>query len=114
MILTNQAKNAMLRGLADVINGSGSATLTLYESGVAVAAFVMPSPIEQSISGGKIVFNLPESALAGQSVTPTTAKLTSGAGVDMLTLDVGTDLILDSSGIYAGGNVTITDLSIQI
>lgn len=115
MILTTDAKNGMLQGLADAINaGTDVAKLTIYANTLAVAVFDMPKPIEQSIVNGILTFNLPEQVLATETTTPTTAKLVNGDGVEVATFTIGTDLILDSSGVYKGGYVNITALSISI
>lgn len=114
MILTNDAKNAMLQGLADKLNEGANASLVVYAGSDSVATFEMPNPIDASITGGKLTFSLPEQALATASATPTTAKIFNGSGTEIALLTIGTDMILDSSAVYAGGYVSITSLTIKI
>lgn len=112
MILSTNDKNAMLQGLADKINAA-TTNLTIYIDVDAVAVFTMPNPIQASITGGVLSFNLPAKVLANQSGIPTTAKLTNSAGSD-ITFNVGSEIVLDKPEIYAGGYVSLTSLTITI
>ncbi|WP_131667368.1 hypothetical protein [Psychrobacter pygoscelis] len=114
MMLTDDAKNAMLQGLADKLNEGANASLVIYADDDAVATFEMPNPIDDSITSGKLTFNLPKQVLATASATPTTAKLFNGNSIEVALLTIGTDMILDNSAVYKGGYVSITSLTIQI
>lgn len=113
MILSVDDKTAMLQGLADRLNVGNDTVLTVYIGADSTSVFAMPNPIEASITGGVIAFNLPVKALATKSGVPTTAKLTNSAGSD-ITFDVGSEIVLDKPEIYAGGYVSLTSLTIAI
>lgn len=113
MILSVDDKNAMLQGLADKLNVGADTVLTVYIGVDSTAVFDMPNPIEASVTGGVITFNLPIKVLATKSGVPTTAKLTNSAGSD-ITFNVGSEIVLDKPEIYAGGNVSLTSLTITI
>lgn len=113
MILSDNDKSAMLQGLADKLNIGADTVLTVYIGESATAVFDMPNPIETSIAGGVITFNLPVKVLAAKSGVPITAKLTNGAGSD-ITFNVGSEIVLDKPEIYAGGYVSLTSLTITI
>ena len=113
MILSTNDKNAMLQGLADRLNVGADTVLTVYIDADITAVFDMPNPIQASITGGVITFNLPVRVLATKSGVPTTAKLTNSAGSD-ITFNVGSEIVLDKPEIYAGGYVSLTSLTITI
>ena len=113
MILSVDDKNAMLQGLADRLNVGSDTILTVYIGADSTAVFAMPNPIEASIAGGVIAFNLPVKVLATKSGVPTTAKLTNSAGSE-ITFNVGSEIVLDKPEIYAGGYVSLTSLMIAI
>lgn len=112
MILSVSDKNAMLQGLADKLNDA-TTSLTIYIDVDAVAVFAMPNPIQASITGGVLSFDLPARVLASQSGIPTTAKLTNSAGSEII-FNVGSEIVLDKPEIYAGGYVSLTSLTITI
>ncbi len=114
MILSDAAKNAMLQGFADTLNIGNNVKLTIYIGADVAATLAIPSPIEQSIANGALVFNLPQKVLAVLSGTPTTAKLTDSTGVLIAEFDVGTEVIFDKPSIYSGGFVSLTRLAINI
>lgn len=113
MILSVDDKNAMLQGLADKLNVGNNTVLTVYIDVDSAAVFDMPNPIQASITGGVIAFNLPAKVLATKSGVPTTAKLTNSAGSD-ITFNVGSEIVLDKPEIHAGGYVSLTSLTITI
>lgn len=113
MILSSNDKNAMLQGLADRLNVGADTILTVYIGGDSTAVFAMPNPIQSSITGGVITFNLPVKVLATISGVPTTAKLTNSAGSN-ITFDIGSEIVLDKPSVYAGGYVSLTGLTITI
>lgn len=114
MILSIDAKNAMLQGLADLLNLGSNANLSVYINDLVVTDFVMPNPVDTSIIDGVLTFNLPERVLATESGTPTTAKLFNSLGDELAIFNVGTEIVLDKDGIYAGGYVSLTRLTITI
>lgn len=113
MILSDNDKNAMLQGLADILNVGADTVLTVYIGADSTAVFAMPNPIQSSITGGVIVFNLPVKVLATKTGVPTTAKLSNSAGSN-ITFNVGSEIVLDKPEIYAGGYVSLTSLTITI
>lgn len=113
MILSVNDKNAMLQGLADQLNIGTDTVLTVYIDADSTAVFDMPNPIETSILGGVIAFNLPVKVLATKTGVPTTATLTNSAGSD-ITFNVSSEIVLDKPEIYAGGYVSLTSLTITI
>lgn len=114
MILSDDAKNAMLQGLADALNIGANSKLTIYIGTDVAASLTMPNPIEQSIANGLLSFNLPQKVLATLSGTPTTAKLTDSSGALIAEFEVGTEVVFDKPSIYAGGFVSLTSLIINI
>lgn len=114
MILSTVAKDAMLQGLAEVLNVGNNAKLVVYIGASIAADLTMPNPIEASITNGVLTFNLPERQLALESGVPTTAKLFDSAGSDIATFIMGTEILLDRDKIYQGGYVSINGLTIKI
>lgn len=114
MILSTDAKNAMLQGLADKLNVGTNATLSIFIDTVASAIFDMPNPIEQSIINGVFTFNLPERVLATESGVPTSAKLFDGLNNEIAVFTIGSEIVLDKDGVYMGGYVSLTRLTIRI
>ena len=114
MILSDDAKNAMLQGLVDTLNIGANSKLTIYIDTDAAASLTMPNPIEQSIADGVLSFNLPQKVLATLSGTPTTARLTDSSGALIAEFEVGTEVVFDKPSIYAGGFVSLTSLVINI
>lgn len=114
MILSDDAKNAMLQGLADTLNIGANSKLTIYIGTDAAAILIMPNPIEQSIANGVLSFNLPDKVLATLSGTPTTARLTDSSGALIAEFEVGTEVVFDKPSVYAGGFVSLTSLVINI
>lgn len=114
MILSNDAKNALLQGMANGLNVGDNAVLKIYIGDVAVVDFVMPNPIEQSVADGVLTFNVPEKVMATESGTPTSAKLFASDSTEFAEFIVGTDIILSRNEFYAGGYVALTGLTINI
>lgn len=114
MILSNEAKDVMLQGLANELNVDTNASLIIYIGADEAAIFDMPNPIEQSIAGGVFTFNLPQKVLAILSGTPTVAKLINGLDVVIAEFTVDGEIALDKPAFYFGGYVNITGLKITI
>lgn len=114
MILSNDAKNALLQGLASALNVGDNAKLLIYIDDVAVVNFIMPNPIQQSVANGVLTFNLPEKVLATESGTPTSAKLFSSDGTEFAEFTIGSDITLSRNEFYMGGYVSLTSLAINI
>lgn len=114
MILTPETKNAMLRGVASMLNVGTRATLSIYIGEVLAVEIAMQNPVEFSVAGGILTFNTPPEALAIASGVPTAAKLRDSAGALVAEFDVGTELTLDKDKIYMGGYVGLNSLVISI
>lgn len=114
MILSDAAKDGMLQGLADTLNVGSNATLTVCIGEVVAAVFEMTNPVEQSIIGGVISFDLPPKVLATESGIPTKAILKDSLGADVVIFDVGAEIVLDKESIYMGGYVSLISLTITI
>jgi len=114
MILSDDAKNAMLQGLASTLNTGTNATLSIFIGGTLAAEIAMQNPVETSITGGTLAFKVPPDAIAVASGVPTSAQLKSSAGTLVAEFDVGTELTLDKEQIYMGGYVGLSSLVISI
>lgn len=114
MILSVGAKNAMLQGLADILNGGTRAILAIYVGEALAVEIAMQNPVESSITDGVLTFRVPEEVLAVASGVPTAAKLSTSAGVLVADFNVGTELVLDKDKIYMGGYVGVSSLSFSI
>ena len=114
MILSDNAKNAMLQGLVNALNVGANSKLTIYINEVAAAVLTMPNPIEQSVASGALIFKLPPKVLATLSGVPTKAKLTDNANNVIAEFEVGTEVVFDKPSIYSGGFVGLTSLVINI
>ncbi len=114
MILSNDAKNALLQGMVSALNVGDNATLKIYVGDIVVVDFVMPNPIEQSIADGVLTFNIPAKVLATESGTPTKAKLFASNGAEFAEFAVGSDITLSRNEFYMGGYVSLTGLTINI
>lgn len=112
MITSLNAKNAMLKGLVADIN-IGDPILTLYEGADVLITLLMPNPIEQSISGGKLTLKSSEEGLVVKSGTPDRAVL-SVASQSMIEFVVGVDLILSSTSVQAGGYFKTNEIAINL
>lgn len=113
MLISNNAKNAMLIGL-DFALDSGVATLNLYGiNNDLLVSMPMPSPISSSILASKLTFDTINQSLVINSGTPVKAILSVGSA-PFLEFAVGTDLILDKPTVQAGGNLKINELSLTI
>ena len=114
MILSAEAKNAMLQGFVDKLNVGTNAKLNILVGADIAASFDMPNPIEQSIVSGVLSFNLPVRVLATLSGTPTSSKLVNSLGVNIAEFEIGSEIVLDKPEVYAGGYVSLTRLTITI
>lgn len=114
MILAIETKNAMLRGVANMLNVGTNATLSIYVGETLAVELAMQNPVEFSVTGGVLTFKTPPEALAIASGVPTAAKLRDSTGVLVAEFDVGTELTLDKDKIYMGGYVGLNSLAISI
>lgn len=114
MILSVDAKNAALQGIADRLNVGTNSVLSLYVGATLAAEFALTNPVEVSIANAVMVFKVPPKVLAIASGTPTDAKVLDASGALIATLDVATELTLDKASIYQGGYVTLTALTMGI
>lgn len=114
MILSVDAKNAALQGIADRLNVGTSSVLSLFIGETLAAEFALTNPVQNSIANAVMTFKIPLKVLAIASGTPTDAKILAADGTLIATLDVATELILDKDSIYAGGYVSLTALTMGI
>ncbi len=113
MILGNEAKDAMLNGLAARLESAITSVIDIYAGSEVLVQLVMPSAIINSVQNGVITLNVADQALVVKTGQPDTARLVIDGVVD-IELTVGTDLLLDDTTLYKGGYFKITELSINI
>ena len=114
MILSVDAKNAALKGIADKLNVGTNSVLSIYVGATLAAEITLTNPVQQSISNAVMTFKMPPKVLAIASGTPTAAKVLDASGALIAELDVATELALDKDSIYAGGYVTLTALTMGV
>ena len=113
MILTDDAKNAMLQGLANKLNVGTNSVLSIYVGATLAVEITLTNPVELSITGGVLTFNTPPQALAVASGIPTEAKILDSSGALMVTLPASL-ITLDKDKIYQGGYVGVTSIRFSI
>lgn len=114
MILSVDAKNAALQGIADRLNVGTNSVLSIYVGATLAAEFALLNPAQESIANAVMTFKIPPKVLAVTSGVPTAAKIFAADGTLEATLDVATELSLDKSQIYQGGYVTLTALTMGV
>lgn len=114
MILSIDAKNAALQGIADRLNVGNNSVLSLYVGETLAAEFTLPNPVESSISGAVMTFNLPQRVVAATSGVITAARVLDDSGALIGALDVATELTLDKEQVYMGGYVSVTSLKMGV
>lgn len=114
MILSIDAKNAALKGVADRLNAGTNSVLSLYVGDTLAAEIALLNPVQSSIEAAVMTFKLPPKVLAIASGVVTRAEVLSADGTLIATLDVATELTLDKSQVYQGGYVTLTALTMGI
>lgn len=114
MILSVDAKNAALKGIADRLNVGTNSVLSLYVGATLAAEFALLNPVQLSIDEAVMVLKIPPKVLATASGVLTDAKILAADGKLIATLDVTTELTIDKSQVYAGGYVSIISLQIGI
>lgn len=113
MILSDDAKNAMLQGLADVLNVGTNSVLSIYIETTLAAELALTNPIELDITAGVMTFKTPPETIAIASGTPTSAKLLNSSGAVIATY-TAEEVQLNKEKIYQGGYVGILSLKIRI
>lgn len=113
MVLSNDAKNAMLQGLANKLNVGTNAKLVIYVGAEIAAEIIMTNPIELSVTDGVMTFKTPTEVLATVSGVPTSAKLLDSTGAVQADY-AAAEIILTKDKIYQGGYVGIQSLKIRI
>lgn len=113
MILSNDAKNAMLQGLANKLNAGANAKLDIYVGAEIAVELIMTNPIELSVAAGVMTFKAPPEVLATVSGVPTSAKLLDSTGAVVATYDAS-EITLTKEKIYQGGYVGIQSLKTRI
>lgn len=114
MILSVDAKNSALKGIADRLNVGTNSVLSLYVGTTLAAEFALLNPAQESIANAVMTFKVPPKVLAITSGVPTAAKIFAADGTLIATLDVATELSLDKPQIYQGGYVTLTALTMGV
>lgn len=114
MILSIDAKNAALQGIANKLNVGTNSVLSIYVGATLAAEFSLLNPVESSISDALLTFKIPPKVIATASGVPTDAKILDASGTLIAELDVTTELTLDSTQVYQGGYVTLTALTIGV
>lgn len=113
MILSDDAKNAMLQGLANKLNIGANAKLDIYVGAEIAVELIMTNPIELDITAGVMTFKAPPEVLATVSGVPTSAKLLDSTGAVIATY-TGAEITLTKDKIYQGGYVGIQSLKTRI
>lgn len=113
LVIENAAKNAMLQGLVSKLNAGTNSTLSIYVGATLAVELVLTNPVELSVTGGVLTFNVPPEALAISSGTPTEARISDASGVLMITLPASL-ITLDKDKIYQGGYVGVTSIRFSI
>lgn len=113
MILSDDAKNAMLQGLADKLNVGTNSVLSIYIDTTLAVELALTNPVELDITAGVLTFKTPPEALAVASGVPTHAKLLDASGA--LVADyTAAEIVLNKDKIYQGGYVGIIGLKVRI
>lgn len=113
IVLEDVAKNVMLQGLANKLNTGTNSLLSIYVGATLAVELVLTNPVEFSITGGVLTFNVPPQALAIASGIPTEARILDASGALMVTLPASL-ITLDKDKIYQGGYVGVTSIKFSI
>lgn len=113
MVLSDDAKNAMLQGLADVLNVGANAVLSIYIDTVLAVELTLTNPVELDITAGVLTFKTPPEVLATASGVPTHAKLLGASGA-LIADYTAAEIVLNKDKIYQGGYVGIIGLKVRI
>lgn len=113
MILSDDAKNAMLQGLANMLNAGTNSVLSIYIETTLAAELALTNPIELDITAGVMTFKTPPETIAIASGMPTSAKLLNSSGAVIATY-TAEEVQLNKEKIYQGGYVGILSLKIRI
>lgn len=113
MILSDDAKNAMLQGLADTLNDGANSALSIYIEETLAAEIALTNPVELDITAGVMTFKTPPETIAIASGMPTSAKLLNSSGAVIATY-TAEEVQLNKERIYQGGYVGILSLKIRI
>lgn len=113
MQLSDIAKNAMLQGLADVLNTGSNSTLSIYIDTTLAAELTLTNPVELDIMAGVLTFKTPPESIAIASGTPTSAKLLDATG-DLVAEYTAAEIALNKDKIYQGGYVGLLSLKVRI
>lgn len=124
---STDVRNARLQVVADAVDGgSGAGKLRIYDGSRPATGgtvtnllveFALPSPFEDSISGGVLTADAISSATASGTGTATWFRIIDGDGTFVLDGDAGgtgsgKELELSSTSISSGQTVTIDSLTI--
>jgi hypothetical protein len=114
---TTAVKNARLNAVANEIGNSGKLEIGTSGMAAVLATFTLNSPAAGSASSGVLTLSgFPKTVAASSSGTAAAARIRKSDNTDVITgLTVGTsaaDIILDSTSITSGQNVTINSATI--
>lgn len=113
LVIADAAKNAMLQGLANKLNTGSNSVLSIYVGAILAVELTLTNPVQLSVAGGVLTFNVPPQALAIASGIPTEAKILDASGALMVTLPASL-ITLDKDKIYQGGYVGIQSIKFSI
>lgn len=113
MVLSNDAKNAMLQGLANTLNVGTNSVLSIYIETTLAAELALTNPVELDITAGVMTFKTPPETIAIASGIPTSAKLLNSSGAVIATY-TAEEVQLNKEKIYQGGYVGILSLKVRI
>jgi len=114
MILSVDAKNAALQGIANKLNEGTNSVISLFVGETLAAEIALLNPVQASIANAVMTFKVPPKVLAVASGVLTDAKILDASGTLIADLDVATEVTLDKSQVYQGGYVTLTALTMGV
>ena len=114
MILSVDARNAALKGIADKLNVGTNSVLSLYVGAVLAAEFALTNPVQASIAGAVMTFSVPQKVLAIASGTITAAKVLDASGTLIADIDIDTELELENNKVYSGGYVNLLSFTMGV
>lgn len=117
VIYTTAVKNARLDAVTTQIGSAGKLEIGTTAMAAILATFTLNSPAAAAASGGVLTMSgFPKTVAASATGTAAAARVRKSDNTDIITgLTVGTssaDVILDSTSITSGQNVTINSATL--
>jgi hypothetical protein len=114
---TTAVKNARLDAVASQIGNAGKLEIGTAAMAAILATFTLNSPAAAAASGGVLTFSgFPKTVAASATGTAAAARVRKSDNTDIITgLTVGAsaaDVILDSTSITSGQNVTLNSATL--